>query len=141
VGILAILLAITLIALNPAKHFQSTRNAQRTSDVTAILNAVYHYQAANKGSLPPSVNSIASVTTFALTNDTDVTDRVDLCADLVSAYIADLPIDPGTGSKDAVTACASTEYNTGYTLQKSATGRFTVSAPGAEDSANIAVTR
>jgi prepilin-type N-terminal cleavage/methylation domain-containing protein len=61
IGILAILLAITLIAINPTKHFQSTRNTQRTSNVGEILNAVYEYETANNGNLPPSVANVTSV--------------------------------------------------------------------------------
>ena len=39
IGILAILLAITLIAINPNKHFQDTRDAKRSSDVSASMGA------------------------------------------------------------------------------------------------------
>ena len=35
IGILAILLAITLIAINPNKHFQDVRDTQRSSNVSA----------------------------------------------------------------------------------------------------------
>jgi prepilin-type N-terminal cleavage/methylation domain-containing protein len=51
IGILAILLAITLIALNPSKHFQGARNAQRQSDVSAILDGIYEYEAAHSGNI------------------------------------------------------------------------------------------
>jgi len=60
IGILAILLAITLLALNPTKHFQGARNSQRSSDVTAILDSIYEYEAAHSGNQPASV---ANVTT------------------------------------------------------------------------------
>jgi len=58
IGILAILLAITLIAINPNKHFQDTRNAKRSSDVAAILDAIYEYESSNNGSQPPSVANV-----------------------------------------------------------------------------------
>src|ERR1700756_2181470 len=64
IGILAILLAITLIAINPNKHFQDTRNAKRSSDVSALLDAIYEYESANNGSQPPSVQNVT--TTAAL---------------------------------------------------------------------------
>ena len=60
IGILAILLAITLIAINPNKHFQDTRNAQRSSDVVAILDAIYEYESSNSGSQPPAVTGVTS---------------------------------------------------------------------------------
>ncbi|HUQ84934.1 MAG TPA: prepilin-type N-terminal cleavage/methylation domain-containing protein, partial [Candidatus Limnocylindrales bacterium] len=40
IGILAILLAITLIAINPARQFAQSNDTKRKSDVSAILNAI-----------------------------------------------------------------------------------------------------
>jgi len=152
IGILAILLAITLIALNPTQHFQGARNAQRSSDVTAILDGIYEYESQHNGSLPPSVASLDTnvhhlsndTTTYTNTPPTSYT-PVDLCSDIVPTYLADLPKDPdanfGKQTPSTGTACAATTYDTGYTLTKTAAGRLTVSAPGAENSAVISVTR
>lgn len=62
IGILAILLAITLIALNPTKHFQGARNAQRSSDVSAILDSIYEYESNHNGNMPPSVTGVTTAT-------------------------------------------------------------------------------
>jgi len=157
IGILAILLAITLIALNPTQHFQGARNAQRSSDVTAILDGVYEYEAKNTGNLPPSVASL-DTNAHALSNNTTKYNTsnsdpnplrnqapVNLCSDIVPTYLADLPKDPDTNfssqTPSSGSACAATTYDTGYTIAKSVSGRFTISAPGAENGANIAVTR
>lgn len=208
IGILAILLAITLIAINPNKHFQDSRNTQRSSNVSEILNAIYEYESANNGNQPASVSGLSLVmplgkaptqsatsTTFAssqvtytgLTGNTvtsgnvlvtgcsDTADNgtfavasgdattivvsnasgvasatgcqiksaVDVCADLAPAYIADLPVDPTSGSvTGASTPCnaSTTAYNTGYTISQS-NNRFTISAPTAEGGATISVTR
>ncbi|MDP3941896.1 MAG: type II secretion system protein, partial [bacterium] len=43
IGILAVLLAITLIAINPARQFSQANNTKRRSDVNALLNAVHEY--------------------------------------------------------------------------------------------------
>jgi prepilin-type N-terminal cleavage/methylation domain-containing protein len=64
IGILAILLAITLIAINPNKHFQDGRNAERRSDVAAIVDAVYQYEASNSGNLPAPLSLVTSTPTF-----------------------------------------------------------------------------
>ncbi|MCX6791622.1 MAG: type II secretion system protein [Candidatus Gottesmanbacteria bacterium] len=40
IGILAVLLAITLIAINPARQFSQANDTKRASDVNAILNAI-----------------------------------------------------------------------------------------------------
>jgi prepilin-type N-terminal cleavage/methylation domain-containing protein len=144
IGILAILLAITLIAINPNKHFQDTRNAKRSSDVVAMLDAIYEYQSANSGSLPPSVQA-ASIP--ANTKIGTGIGNVDLC-DVVPTYLADLPMDPdttATGSSitGGPTPCnaGTTAYDTGYEIEKSANGRFTVSAPSVEGGSVITVTR
>ena len=60
IGILAILLAITLIAINPNKHFQDTRNTQRSSNVSEVLNAIYEYESANNGNAPASLAHVTS---------------------------------------------------------------------------------
>jgi prepilin-type N-terminal cleavage/methylation domain-containing protein len=205
IGILAILLAITLIAINPNKHFQDTRNAKRSSDVSAILDAIYEYESSNNGSQPPSVTGVTTAvalgavasqspsnTTFSTPNltftglsgniittaSTTVTvtgcttpanngtltvvsgnatsitvtnaagvagdttcvisgwsGRVNICADVVPTYLANLPMDPAA----AGTACAAT-YDSGYTILRS-NGRFTIAAPSAEGGATISVTR
>ena len=137
IGILAILLAITLIAINPAKQFAQANNTQRASDVNTILNAINQYMADNKGSLPATTPAISTCTLAApcvLTNDAAVTPKVDICAVLVSGYLAALPGDPKTGTATPVKEgnCATT-YNTRYTIyQSAANNRITISAPDAE---------
>ncbi|MGH7241208.1 MAG: pilus assembly FimT family protein [Candidatus Saccharimonadales bacterium] len=141
IGILALLLAITLIAINPNKHFQDTRNAKRSSDVLAILDSIYEYEAGNTGTIPSSLASVSTNSGSPSPIASSGAGFVNPCTDLVPTYLADLPIDPGSGTKSAATACAGT-YSTGYTIYKSATsGRFTVTAPSAEDGASISVTR
>src|SRR3954470_20084976 len=55
IGILAVLLSITLIAINPARQFAQANNTKRSSDVNAILNAIGQYQAENHGTLPANM--------------------------------------------------------------------------------------
>ena len=64
IGILAILLAITLIAINPNKHFEDVRNTERQSNVSAILDGIYEYEAANNGNSPPSMANVTSTPTY-----------------------------------------------------------------------------
>jgi prepilin-type N-terminal cleavage/methylation domain-containing protein len=140
IGILAILLAITLIAINPNKDFQDTRNAKRQSDVSAILDGIYDYESANNGSVPPS---LAGLTTTPTTLGLGTGD-INMCTDLVPTYLANLPMDPSAAAPTGgSTPCASgvTAYNSGYMISESAGDRFTVTAPDAEDGASISVTR
>ena len=132
IGILAVLLAITLIAINPANQFAKANNTKRRSDVNAILNAVNQYMADNKGVLPTGIATTAS----AIANT-----GADLCTVLVPRYIAALPVDPQTNNGQEVTDCGSA-YTTNYEIvQSTADSRITVSAPGAELTETIAVTR
>src|SRR3954454_6731986 len=78
IGVLGVLLSITLIAINPSSHFQGARNIQRQSDVGAILDGVYEYEAANKGSLPPSISGL-STTAKSLASGAG---NIDMCTDL-----------------------------------------------------------
>lgn len=136
IGILAILLAITLIAINPQRQFSQSNNTKRTSDVNAILNAINQYMADNRGLLPAGIDT--SVRT--ITNDTSISATADICAGIVPQYIAALPGDPQFGVGVPASVCAST-YNTWYTVTSTANNRLTVAAPRAELSATIQVTR
>lgn len=147
VGILSVILAVTIIAINPSVQFAQARNTQRSSDVTAILNAIYQYQASNSGTLPTGLGAITADTPYALASSgTNFIDLCNITTDLlVPLYIADLPSDPSqtTPKTPADTICTdTTAYNTGYTITRSATGnRFTVAAPLAENGETISVTR
>ena len=132
IGVLAVLLAIVLIAINPARQFSQANNTKRASDVNAILNAVDQYAADNKGTIPAAITT----TSQAISNT-----ATDICASITPTYIAALPSDPLTNNGAAVANCGAA-YATGYTIIKSATdSRVTVSAPAAELGATISVTR
>ena len=125
IGILALLLAITLIAINPAKQFAQANDTKRSSDVNAILNAVDQYAADHKGQLPAGIGNSATVVAS--------TGGVDLCNFLVTDYLAALPTDPTTGNTAGVVgapvAVCTANYSTGYSISKSATNnRVTVTA-------------
>lgn len=139
IGIIAILAAIVIIAINPARQFAQARNTQRWSNVNAILNAVHQRMTDNQGSFAEGTTCDALPTTAKYVTSTDGTDKVDLCACLVTTYLAEMPYDPSaTGA--AYTSC--TSYTTGYTLVKDSTsGRITVAAPSADLGETISVTR
>jgi prepilin-type N-terminal cleavage/methylation domain-containing protein len=133
IGIIAILAAVVLVAINPGRQFAQARNSQRQSNVTAILNAIGQNIADNKGtftcasgSLPNTVTDIKSAAGGYNIKD---------C--IVPNYIPEIPIDPVNG---AITS--TTEYTTGYqVIQDITTKRITISAPAAELAQTIAVTR
>ncbi|HLD00033.1 hypothetical protein A2841_02015 [Candidatus Kaiserbacteria bacterium RIFCSPHIGHO2_01_FULL_48_10] len=55
IGIIAILFAVVLVAINPAKRFAETRNARRQSDTRNVLTALTTYAVDNRGNLPPNI--------------------------------------------------------------------------------------
>ncbi|NCN07465.1 prepilin-type N-terminal cleavage/methylation domain-containing protein [Candidatus Falkowbacteria bacterium] len=128
IGILA---GIVIIAINPNKQLGDTRNAQRRIDVSIILNAVYQFSLDNNGTLPLTINNTA---TEICLDDETCPSLIILSTDLVPNYILSMPVDPSI--------IASVGEGVGYTIFKnSTTGRVTVSAPNAENSATISITR
>lgn len=130
IGILAVLLAITLIAVNPGQNLQDADDTKRRSDVNAILNAVNQYMVDNNG----EVTALGIPTTATAISDS--VGAVDLCA-LVPTYIAALPQDPGSNNGADIDCTAA--YDTGYEILSN-NNRVTVSAPDAA-SGTIEVTR
>ena len=135
IGIVAILLSIVIVALNPAKSVSDARDVQRLSDMHMIVNAVYGYALDNNGDLPPGIPRDAPK--VICQSDVDPT----VCATklngvslrmLSGSYLNSMPRDPrvtmtGTGTR--------------YTIMEDASGRLTVAAPGAERTEDIHVTR
>ncbi|KKW18277.1 MAG: hypothetical protein A2131_00515 [Candidatus Sungbacteria bacterium GWC2_49_10] len=134
IGIIAILAAVVLIAINPARQFAQARNSQRTSNLQAILNAIGQNMADNKGifycggspmSLPAS-STVIKMGSFA-----------DIRNCIVPTYMSEIPVDP----KDGVVWTGS-NYNTGYeVLQSASTSRILIKAPSAELDQNISIER
>lgn len=135
IGILAILSAIVIIAINPARQFAQARNTQRWSDVNTILNAVHQNMVDNSGNFDFTDCGASSIpaTTTIIKSDSDA----DLCDCLTPTYMASMVYDPSDGS---YTSCDT--YDSGYTiLQNATTSRITIDAPSAELDETISITR
>jgi prepilin-type N-terminal cleavage/methylation domain-containing protein len=140
VAAIGILAGIVILALNPNKQLGDTRNAQRRSDVTTVLNAVYQYAIDNNGTLPSatiptgSCGAVAANQVCKTTATGTCVTGIDIYTNLVGTtqkYLTAMPVDPTVSSTDG----------TGYYISKSANNRVTVCAPSAEQSATISVTR
>jgi type IV pilus assembly protein PilA len=128
IGIIAILAAIVIVAINPTKQLGDARNAQRRSDVNTILNAVYQYSIDNNGNLPSTITTATTAVCRSGVN-VDCTGLINLNM-LTGSYLVGLPADPQSA----------TATSTNYTIVKVG-NRVTVAAPGAEQAAVITVTR
>jgi type IV pilus assembly protein PilA len=128
VGLIAILAAITIVAINPAKNFADTRNTQRSSDVQQVLNAMWQY-AAEPGHTVVDFGTIPTCGTSTVEIGTAV-GNLNLATLLVDTYIADIPVDPASGNTAAAT---------GYTACKTTGNRLQIAAPEAENGKTIVV--
>ncbi|SRR5258708_9356426 len=127
IGILAILLAITLIAINPARQFGQANDTKRRSDANAILNAIGQYSASNSGNLPGEL-----VTASSSATEINSANFPNMCSALVPTYIPALPADPNLNLQAGISSCAtSPAWDSGYQVAKDANNRITVSAPNA----------
>ena len=137
IGIIAILAAVVIIAINPARQFAQARDTQRWSNVNAILNAIGQNMADNRGIFTCSG---AARTIPSTTASMSSTGGFDIAECIVPTYISTLPVDPADGALYFYTN--NTTYNTGYSVVRDASGgRITVSAGLAELTTPIAVTR
>jgi len=130
IGIIAILAAVVIVALNPARQFAQARNSQRASNVNTILNAIAQRYADNRGNWPATGGCPPLPTTATNVG----TANLDLAACVVPTYVSVMVYDPSA----ATAGTASTGY---FVLRDSSTGRITVSAPYAELGETISVTR
>lgn len=111
IGIIGILAAVVLVAVNPARQFAQARDAQRRADLNGITTAIYAYAIEQDGNLP---TDITTDPTRMGTNS----GLVDLSQELVPNFIAAMPFDPTNGSA----------ADTQYTIYRDANGRVVATA-------------
>jgi type IV pilus assembly protein PilA len=111
IGIIGILAAVVLVAVNPARQFANARDTQRRADLYGITNAVYQYATENNGNIP-------TVITTSPTRIGTGAGLVNLAATLAPTYIAAIPKDPSTG----------TDADTRYTIYRDSNGRVVATA-------------
>lgn len=130
IGIIAILAAVVIVALNPARQFAQARNSQRWSQVNTILNAVSQRQADNRGNWPATGGCPALPSTF--TTIGSGSGNFNLAACVVPTYVPTMLVDPTAGGSLA---------STGYQIQQGPDGRITVRAPYGELTEIVSVVR
>lgn len=122
IGIIAILAAVVIIAINPARQFAQARNSQRVSNINAILNAIGQNTADNKGIF--TCGGIGTAIGSATTTIGTASGNSNLESCLVPMYMPAMVMDPTGGSATS----------TGYTVSATSTGRYLVCAPQGNES-------
>ncbi len=137
IGIIAILAAVVIIALNPARQFAQARNTQRWSNVNTILNAIGQRMADNRGVF--ETGCAAGVIPTTATRMATSTGNYDIAPCVVPTYISVMPFDP---SAAGAFYTSTSSYDTGYFVSRDATtGRVTVNASSSELGDIISVSR
>ena len=117
IGIIAILAAVVLIAINPARQFAQARDAERHSELNSILNAIGQKLADSKGIFADCLAGITNATSTIIMSGTAAAGEVNLSC-LAPTYMSALPVDPS----------GPTAPSTGYKVKQGASGRITVIA-------------
>ncbi len=109
IGVIGILAAVVLVAVNPSRQFASARDVQRRSGLYSLTNAIYQYAAENNGDIPDGITT---------STQTLGTSFLNLADDLVPTYLPEMPIDPSSGSQE----------DSGYQIYEDADGRIVATA-------------
>jgi len=138
-GIIAILVGIVLVAVNPGRQFAEARDTQRRADLYSITNAIYQYSSEHNGKLPDTDGNDSTsnfpTTATCIGNTAPCFNLAAAGAaatpeKIVPTYIAAIPMDPSTG----------TQADTKYTIMLNSDGRLVAAATG-ELTPSITVTR
>jgi prepilin-type N-terminal cleavage/methylation domain-containing protein len=142
IAIIAILAVVVFVALDPLSRFQDARDAQRWSDVTAILDAAKLDQVDNGGAYVAGVSGLTTEVYYKIGTagsactvcDAHTTHAIcgNITALATEGYLPAIPFDPSTGS------LATSDY---YIMQNTTTGVLTVGACDPEGTAAIEVSR
>ena len=142
IAIIAILAVIVFVALDPQTRFRAARDAQRWSDVSAILDAAKIHQVDNGGEYLTNIANLNDGEYYTIgtcvtggNQDCSAQTNQSGCANLAglptAGYLAKIPKDPSTGD----------DSKTDYYIMKSATGVLEVGACDPESAPKISVSR
>jgi type IV pilus assembly protein PilA len=139
IGIIAVLAAVVLVAVNPTRQFKLARDSQRTSNVNTLLNAIHQNISEHKGSFVcgGAARALPSSPTIVKYGGGFPAYAGDIASCLVPDYVSSLPFDP---SKSGAGYVSYTDYDTGYEIAQDPNGRITASSTG-ELTPTISVTR
>ena len=126
IGILAILAAIVVVAINPARQFAQSRNTQRVANITSILNAIGQNMVDNLGQFDCDAGAIPETEEGVLISSSGY----DLRDCIVPIYITEIPVDPTGDPYDESTGSYDTKYR--IKIDNALADRIVVWAPEAD---------
>ena len=126
-AILGVLATVMMVVINPGTQLAKARDTQGKSDLFAILGTVWQYQSEHSGALPdtdgdPQTSNFPTEPTCIGTafECFDLAGAGDPGETIVPVYMAEMPMDPRTG----------TQENTGYLIYVDENNRLVASASG-----------
>jgi type IV pilus assembly protein PilA len=129
IGILAVLAAVVLVAVNPARQFKLARDSQRTANVHSLLDAIHQDISEHHGifTCAGDTRPIPSSPTVVRYGTGYPGYQGDIASCLVPDYLSVLPYDPSLPGAHYMSI---TDYDTGYEIWQDANGRITASSTG-----------
>ncbi|HEY4478373.1 MAG TPA: prepilin-type N-terminal cleavage/methylation domain-containing protein [Candidatus Paceibacterota bacterium] len=137
IGIIAILAAVVLVAVNPSRQFKLARDSQRVSNVNAILNSISQNISENHGIFLCGTTTVALPAIPTTVKSDILSGGFDLASCVVPSYLSSLPYDPSAIGAHYID---NTDYDTQYVIYQDINGRVTASSTG-EMTPSISVTR
>lgn len=127
IAVIALLVAVTYLTLNPSMNISNNRNALRKTDVIQIADATRSF-------LNTEGRTLAELGTIATCPSTTkigkVTEGIDLGAKLVPDFAVNMPVDPSLPADSA---------DTGYTVCSNASGKLIFNAALSENNKTISI--
>ncbi len=132
ISLFAVLASLIIVAVNPISRGGDAQNAERWSNVNALVNALYLYDLENSGKPPLGVEETAHEICSPNANAPQCVANgfVDLSL-LVPKYVHTLPIDPRSSGP----------MGSGYSVSVDGAGKVTVRALNTENADIISISR
>jgi len=113
IGIIAILAAAVIVAINPGQQFAAARDATRESHLSTLYNSLISYQVSNQGTwgdidLPQEPTEVCDTNEHD-SNTCETEELIDLSPLVDENHINQIPVDPQGGESD---------YGTGYLVME-----------------------
>ena len=157
ISIISILAAVAFVSLNPLTKFKDSRDTNRWSDVSSLLNTIKVDQIDNGGSYLANISSMIAGEWYMIVDggmnlgcdDNNTYCDIDVGADsycvnlsslVAEGYLGNIPISPnGAGNWDD--GSDNGEEGTGYVLKRDSTGIIHVQACESENTSEILISR